>query len=183
MQYKDYEIEYIVKQILNRLGKKREIKAGIVYSHDNIDGKYVSGYVKVDGLEYSLDKLLIYGYYYNFNYYFTVRYGNIWISDEPFGAYVKSDDGTIYNKNEHIWETYLLEVYQLLDDLERNEKAKKSFFENYGSIIPWPQKTSLGSCEEIRENYIRELDIDLIVEVYFNWVNADTSEEKFKYKI
>ncbi len=161
MYYNHYEIERIVKEILDKLGKEVDVKANLKTRSDCYS--YVYGYdesyTSVKGLRYHFDKIDILGYYYNYGYYFSVNYNRL--GREPYGYYEKKEDGQIINKNEQIWENYLLELYYSLDDLVRNQEEKEYFFKNYGHLIPWKKSKSNWGDEELK-NYIKELDITLV---------------------
>ena len=171
MYFSDYEIERIVKEILNRLGKEVDIKANLRYSEDD---EY---YDKVKGLEYHFDKMNIVGYYYNYNYYFSVQYN--YLFQKPYGCYLKRENGNIENKNENIWKTYLLELYNSLDDLERNEEAKEQFFSNYGKSIPWKEFSSYFA-EEVTKNYIREINITLVAKQWLSGTEMNEINQIYK---
>ena len=169
MYYDGCKIESIVKKILDQLGEEVDVKANLKTWRDREDimfGGHSESYVKIKGLKYHFDKMDILGYHYNNNYYFSISYSSFW--QKPYGRYEKKEDGQIINKNEEIWKPYLLELFNSLDDLERNQKEREIFFKNYGQLIPWKMPNSSWGDKEVK-HYIEELDITLV------WIQKDYS--------
>ena len=167
MYYNHYEIERIVKEILDKLGKEVDVKANLKTQSDCYS--YIYGddesYTSVKGLRYHFDKMDILGYHYNHGYYFSVNYNRF--GREPYGYYEKKEDGQIINKNNEIWETYLLELYDSLDDLVRNQEAEKNFFDRIRGCLKWPELDYWADRKEAKK-YIKELDITLSVYQYLS---------------
>lgn len=179
----DYQAEYMVREILERLGKECDVKANLKTWRDRedlISGGHSESYTKVKGLKYHFDKMDIVGYYCNDNYCFSIKYGYSW--KKPYGCYKQQEDGRITNENEEIWKTYLVELYYSLDDLVRNQEEKEYFFKNYGKLIPWKKFRSYWSEEETR-NFIRELNITLVAKQWVSNGGNDSSEAHQSYKI
>ena len=176
MYYSNYEIENMVKKILEKMGEEYDVKANLKTYRDSYSYIYgdTESYTLVKGQHYHFDKLNIRGYYYNNNYYFSVMYGSWW--EDVFGEYCKKENGEIINENEQIWKTYLLEVYNSLDDLVKNKKAKEHFFKNYGAYIPW-KRLEYGRTGTTKE-YIKELNITLVLKTS---CGTDESIETYKH--
>ena len=171
MDYDDYMIESIVKEILDKLGKEVDVKANLKTWKDREDlmfGGEEESYVKVKGLKYHFDKMNILGYYYNNNYYFSISYNYFW--QKPYGRYEKKEDGQIINENAEIWKPYLLELFNSLDDLKRNQEEREKFFKSYGQLIPWKRPNSYWGDKEVK-HHIKELDITLV------WIQVDYSRD------
>jgi hypothetical protein len=164
--------ESMVREILERLGTKREFNANAVYDDD---GDLCSCSI-AKGLEYEFDNMKFQGYYFLNEFFYEVIY-------EYNHVFYKREGKIKYNSNDPLMNRLLNDIYNSLDVLEPNEKAKEEFLRNYDSILPWPELTSYWADNQERQNYIRELGITLVLYQYIYNGGNDYTERIRYYKI